>query len=375
MSRGKKLLSLFPQNNIDALLISNFYNILYLTGFKTLSPDEREAWVLVTDNHTYILTDGRYINLKNKKEKIKNANKKTKIIYRQLNPDNHLLNQLKELIRREKISKLGFETDDLRVAELKKFTEKIPEVKWQETEKLIIKLREIKEKEEVEKIKKACQIVDNCLKEITKVIKVGMSEKEIAFKIEFYLKRKGFDLAFYPIVAIDKNSSLPHYNTKEGEGRVRKNSVILIDFGARYQDYNSDITRMIFISPTREMINVYEKLLTIQEKTITVLRRSQQDGIPLNKIDQFCRKLLEESLLPNYSHFTGHGVGLEIHEYPKISQNSTDTLRPGQVFTIEPGVYFAEKWGMRVEDTVWINNNLKPEVLTKFSKKPFIFKL
>lgn len=368
MLRGKKLLSLFPQNNIDALLISNFYNILYLTGFKTLSPDEREAWVLVTDNHTYILTDGRYINLKNKKEKIKNANKKAKIIYRQLDPNNHLLNQLKELIRREKISKLGFEGDDLRVAELKKFTEKIPEVKWQETEKLIIKLREIKEKEEVEKIKKACQIVDNCLKEITKVIKVGMSEKEIAFKIEFYLKRKGFDLAFYPIVAIDKNSSLPHYNTKEGEGRVRKNSVILIDFGARYQDYNSDITRMIFISPTREMINVYEKLLTIQEKTITLLRQSQQDGIPLNKVDQFCRKLLEESLLPNYSHSTGHGVGLEVHEYPKISQSSTDTLRPGQVFTIEPGVYFAEKWGMRIEDTIVIDIDLKPKVLTKFTK-------
>ncbi len=128
---------------------------------------------------------------------------------------------------------------------------------------------------------------------------------------------------------------------------------------------------MIFINPSFHILNVYEKLLSVQEKTIhSILPSSIKDDKLLNKIDQFCRQLMNESQLPDYPHATGHGVGLEIHEYPKISQNSTDVLYFNQVFTIEPGVYFKDKWGMRIEDTVWINYNLKAEILTEFSKKP-----
>lgn len=366
MSKVKNIQKILSQNKIDALLVSNFYNIVYLTDFKSLSLSEREAWVLVTNKNIYLFTDGRYINKKN-------TDKKSKIIYKQLSRENNLLSQLKEVIKNEKILKLGFEADDLRVLEFKKFKEKINSIEWQETEKLIIKLREIKNKEEIDKIGKACQVGDWCLKEIAKLIKPGISEKEIAFKIEFWLKEKGYNIAFPPIIAVDKNSSLPHYNTQEGIGLVKNNSLILIDFGVRYKNYCSDITRMIFINPPPQILNIYEKLLSIQEKTINnILLLSIQNGNFLNKVDQFCRKLIVDSQLPNYPHSTGHGVGLEVHEYPKISQNSTNTLSPNQVFTIEPGVYFEGRWGMRIEDTVWVNNNLKAELLTRFSKQPFI---
>ena len=360
----KLIQNLLSQNKIDALLISNFYNILYLSDFKSLSPNEREAWVLLTKENQYLFTDARYFNQIKK-------DKQSKFNYKKLTYEKNLLNHLREIIDKEKISILGFEADDLRVMELNQLKKNLNSVKWQETEKLIIKLREIKKRKEIEKIKKACQIGDWCLKEIIKLIKPGVSEKEIVFKIEFWLKEKGYELAFSPIVAVDKNSSLPHYNPQEGEGLVKKNSLILIDFGVKYENYCSDITRMIFINPSFHILNVYEKLLSVQEKTIhSILPSSIKDDKLLNKIDQFCRQLMNESQLPDYPHATGHGVGLEIHEYPKISQNSTDVLYFNQVFTIEPGVYFKDKWGMRIEDTVWINYNLKAEILTEFSKKP-----
>ena len=196
------------------------------------------------------------------------------------------------------------------------------------------------------------------------------SEKEIAFKIEFWLKEKNYDLSFYPIVAIDKNSAVPHYDTRGGNNeRGKKSSIILIDYGAKYRDYHSDTTRMIFAGkPTNEMINTYNNLLIAQEKTIKQLGF---DNNPVS-IDQYCRKLISDKGLPIYQHSTGHGVGLQIHEYPKISFTSTDVLLPNQVVTIEPGVYLDGKWGMRIEDTILIKENRQMEVLTEFSKEMLI---
>ena len=184
-----------------------------------------------------------------------------------------------------------------------------------------------------------------------------------------------FRSSFYPIVAIDKNSAVPHYDTRAGNNeKVKKNSIILIDYGAKFRDYNSDTTRMIFTGkPTDEMINIYNKLLDAQTKTID---RLKTDNNPVS-VDQYCRKLITDSTdltdsidyqLPSYPHSTGHGVGLQIHEFPKISFTSTDVLLPNQVVTIEPGVYLEEKWGMRIEDAVLINTYGKIEILTKFSK-------
>ncbi len=360
--RVEKLQKILEEKNLDGFLVSNFYNILYLIGFKTLTNDEREAWGLVTKDNVYLMTDLRYVKSHpaNDGTKFKNTSQKLKVI----TPEKSLIVHLREIITEEKIQRLGFEGDDLKVNELQKIKEKLVNVELVSTEKLIIKIREIKDETEIEKIRKACQIADECLAEIVKTIKVEQTEKEIAFKIEFWLKEKGYDLAFYPIVAIDKNSAIPHYDTRDGiNEKVKKNSIVLIDFGAKFQDYHSDITRMIFVGkPTDEMINTYNKLLAAQEKTIKQL---SNDNNPVS-IDQFCRQQLV------YPHSTGHGVGLQIHEYPKISFTSTDVLLPNQVITIEPGVYIEGKWGMRIEDTALIKENQQIEVLTKFSKQLLI---
>ncbi len=371
-TRVEKLRKILTEKNLNGFLVSNFYNLLYLIGFKTLTENEREAWGLVTKDNIYLFTDSRYI--KDQKSKIKTTNQILNIFQPKIiTPEKGLIKHLQEIVVEEKIQRLGFEGDDLKVNELQKLKEQLINIELVSLEKLIIKIRGIKDEEEIKKIKIACQIADQCLEEIVKTIKVGATEKEIAFKIDFWLKEKNHDLSFYPIIAIDKNSTVPHYDTQNGNNeKVKKNSIILIDFGAKFQNYHSDMTRMIFVGkPTDEMINAYKILLNAQEKTIEQLKI---DNNPVS-IDQFCRKVLATNYAlqtTTYSHSTGHGVGLQIHEYPKISFTSTDVLFPNQVITIEPGVYIEGKWGMRIEDTVLIKENKQIEVLTKFSKQPLI---
>jgi len=371
--RIEKLRKILVEKNLDGFLVSNFYNILYLTGFKTLTDNERESWVLITNQSVYLFTDSRYINNKSQITNNNSITNNQSQITKLITSEKGLIKHLREIVVEEKIQRLGFEGDDLKVSELKKIKDFLINVELISLEKLIIKIREIKDEKEIGNLRKACQIADQCLEEIIKTIKIGTSEKEISFKIEFWLKEKGYNFSFYPIVATDKNSSVPHYDTLNGNNaKAKKNSVILIDYGVKFNDYNSDTTRMIFVGkPTDEMINIYQTLLTAQVKTV---ERLKIDNHPVS-IDQFCRKVLATNYAlqtTTYSHSTGHGVGLQIHEYPKISFTSTDVLLSNQVVTVEPGVYLENKWGMRIEDTVLIRENKQIEVLTQFSKQPLI---
>lgn len=351
MAIRNKMLSL----KIDALLISNYYNILYLSGFKTLVDNEREAWLLITKKGEYIFTDNRY------------ASSAHNIRY--ISSEKRLTKHIQEIVDEEEIKTIGFEAEDLKFLEYEAFKKNIDSAELIPTEKLTMKLREVKEGYEISKIKNACRISDLCLEEIIKTVAIGKTEREIAFNIEFWLKKRGYDLAFYPIIAVDENSAIPHYDTRGGNNRkIRAGSIILIDFGAKHEDYLSDMTRMVFVGrPENQIAGSYEKLLQVQKKSIS---RINSESI-LKNVDLYCRKTLDEDGLPNFSHSTGHGVGLEIHEMPKVSPLTDDRKKEGQVITIEPGVYLPGKWGMRIEDTVLVGK-LGAEVLTKSSKKLLI---
>lgn len=373
--RIDRLQAILAQKKLDAILVSNFYNILYLTGFRGLSDQEREAWAIVTKDKVYLLTDGRYFNqMKNEKGKMKNLSLKL------ITPKQTVADHLKEIIHEQKIKTLGFEADDLTVAEYQKFSKALevyPErnrrVQFSSTERVVLTIRSIKELEEIAKITKACELADRCLAQVIKTVSVGQTEKTIAGKIESWLKSQNSGLAFDPIVAIDANSALPHYNTKaKGLAKVKKGSIILIDFGASYQDYLSDMTRIIFVKPQgSEILKIYDVLARAQERAINMLKKTND----AKKIDSTARNLSNFKFpfsISSYPHSTGHGLGLEIHELPKISPVSTTKLVKGQVFTIEPGVYLPGKFGMRIEDTVWMKDDHKPEVLTKFAKRTII---
>lgn len=350
------LKKIIKDRGLDAILISNFYNILYLSGFKTLTENEREAWLLITTKNIYLFSDNRYIN-----DVTKLSNELLK--FRLLKPEKGLLSHLQNIVDEEKIEKVAIESDDLKLLEFKQLADYLNTVKLVAVEKLIVELRKIKDELEIEKVKKSCEISDKCLTEIINTIRVGQTEKEIAFKIEFWLKEKFYDMAFYPIVSFDENSALIHYDTRTGNNKKIKNgSIVLIDFGAKVNDYLSDITRMVFIGkPSEDILKKYNQLLMFQERAIGLTK----NGTIAKEVDLICRNEF------GFPHATGHGVGLEIHEFPKISPVANEKLLTNEIVTIEPGIYRQGEWGMRIEDTILVKEK-RAEVLTKFGKQPLI---
>lgn len=356
--RVRRLREKLKRESYNAIFISNFYNIFYLTGFKTLTTDEREAFVLVTSSNVYLFTDARYLSAPQSSFEL-----------RLIEPHHGVLQHLEEIIKKEKIEKLGFEGEDLKYFEYQRLTMTAKNTSLHPLPHLLVKEREIKDASEIKKIERACDVTGQCLNDMVKIIREGITEKEIAFKTELWLKSNGYDLAFYPIVAVDSNSAIPHYDTRSGNGIVAKSSLILIDFGAKFEDYLSDITRVFFVGePTKEQRFAYQTLLAAQEKTVELISKNKDP----KTIDTACRNMITEANLPDYSHSTGHGVGLEIHEYPKISFNSQDSVLEQQVFTIEPGIYLPGKFGLRIEDTVAIEKG-QAKILTKFPKTMQIF--
>ena len=343
------------EKQIDAFLISNFYNILYATGFESLSPHEREAYVLLIGKKKILITDGRYIGEKH------NADSEMYI----LKQGERVGEVIKRICLEHKVKILGCEQDDLKWSEVV-LLQKLG-LELQPLVRQFSQIRSIKTEEEIFAIKRACNIGDLVLKDIVPYIHPGQTEKEIAWYIERSIREGyGAELAFDPIVAVDAHAATAHYNTKKGEGEIKDGSLLLIDFGVKIHNYCSDITRMVGVgSVSDEIKSIYSKLKEVQNKTIHYASKIDN----LKDIDIYCRKELQKYKLPIYNHSTGHGVGLEVHEAPRLSAVSLDKKISGQAFTIEPGIYIPGKWGMRIEDTVTILNQGEIEVLTRFPKE------
>ena len=351
--RIKKIHDYVSVNSIDAFFITNFYNIFYFTGFRTLVPHEREAYALVTKKSVYVFSDGRY-ERHTPFIPSREGNVGCVFEFKLLSPEKGLMKHLQEIISEEKMVRLGFESEDLKWSEYNTF-QKTLGVELIPQDRVGVKIRAVKDEREITKIQKACEIGDQCLHDISKTLREGLFEKEIAWNIEKRIRDKGCEIAFDPIVAVDANSAVPHYDTKNGNGRVKRGSLVLIDMGVRYEGYNSDITRMFFVGKqTNEVLQAYETLKTAQEKTINQLTHFKK----YSEVDLFCRKEVSRYTLPDstYPHSTGHGVGLEVHENPKVSGTSEDMIHVGNVITIEPGIYIPGKRGMRIEDTVVIDS-------------------
>lgn len=347
------------EQGVEALLVSNYYDILYLTGFKGVSPDERECWLLLTHDEIYFFTDGRYEIV------AENYFFSTDIKLHIISPEIRLTQWLETITKEKNLTKIYFDTYDLKFYEYEQFKKR---VQVAASPVSLQTLREVKDSDELGLIRKACELTDTCLNDVSKLIKDRVTEKELHWHIEKWIKSSGYDLAFEPIVAFQSNSSLPHYHTKSNNTRLTKNNLILIDMGVKYKDYCSDITRMFYYgTPDNELMNIYNKLLAVQQSAIDYCSAHIDQEFELKKIDLFVRGELVKAHLPNMPHSTGHGVGLQIHETPSISLNSKYKLKSGQVFTIEPGIYIEHTYGMRIEDSVCIHNNI--EILTKYTKK------
>jgi len=337
--------------NIRSFLTTNPSNLNYLTK-TTLFNVDNKGFGLITPTKVFLFVSPLIyeevkLSLPNFVQTIALKNKPS--FYR----------CLKMLLINTHNLSLGFEENNLTWKQHNELINKL-KVKLIPTKNIIEKLRMTKAKTELKKIKKAISLTKKSFQYIKEQLKPGKTEKELAWQMEKFLRESGADdLAFPIIIASGPNSSIPHYQT--GNRKLQKNDLILIDAGARINGYCADITRTFFIGkPKPEWKKVYEIVKTTQQKAIRLINKEHSCSrarILLKgcQIDKICRDYIKTKGYGRYFiHNTGHGLGLDIHELPIIGPKSKTILKPGMVFTIEPGIYIPEKFGVRIEDVVFI---------------------
>ena len=341
----------------DAFLVSKQQNIFYLTGFDGFSKEEREAYLFLTKRDKYIFTDGRYA------EAVRKKIRSYKLV--QISQSKKLAQIIKDLTLKEKVKNVAIEQNDIRVSELNKIK---AVAKILPSENPIEKMREVKSSYEIEQVKKACKITDLTFKYILDELKKNVSEKEIAKKIEIFILSKGGSISFSPIVAFGANSSSPHHVPTDK--KLSKNTIVLIDFGVKFNNYCSDMTRTVFFGGiTKKQENIYNTVLEAQQKTVEYIKT--HDKIIAGDIDKTAREYILSKGFPSIPHSLGHGIGIEVHELPTLSPNSTEELKKGMIFSIEPGIYIPNFGGVRIEDLYYYDGK-NPQLISRAEKQIII---
>lgn len=333
---------------IDGMIISNPINIEYITGVYA------EGTLIINDKDNIFITDARYIEDVNS----------TITISDEINVrDQANISENEYISFFANCPRVGIEENYISYSKYQNLVRIYRLKEAVETNNLIEKMRTIKDDNEIAKIRRACEITDNCFTHLLEYIKVGMTERQIAFEIEKYFIENGANgLAFDTIVAGGENSSKPH--AVPTNRKIQSGDNITIDFGAKYKGYCSDMTRTIFVgSVSDEVRNLYNFILEGQLRATNKIK----DGVDGKSV---ARGVQIEYNARNFEliHALGHGVGLEVHELPYLSYRSSQILKENMVVTNEPGIYIPEKIGIRIEDTILVNK-LESEVLTKSSKE------
>ena len=333
--------------DMQGMIISNPINIKYLTNI------DAEGILLLTRKENIYITDSRY----------------TEYVHSILTIDDDIIVYNFTDVSKDDYENffmfcenVGFEENYVTYAKYKEYMHKYKIHNMVETEGMIEKQRAIKDIDEIENIKKACELTDNCFTYLKSFIKKGMTEKEIANEIERYFKENGAEgLAFDTIVASGENSSKPH--AVPSGRKIQSGDTITIDMGCKYNGYCSDMTRTIFVDFVQEYIKpIYELVLKNQKQTLIEMKEGATPRTLFKMVDSDFRVNGHDLV-----HALGHGVGMEIHEEPFISSKNENGLKENMIITNEPGIYIAGKFGVRIEDTVLVKKG-EGEALTKSNK-------
>lgn len=318
---------------ISCLLVTKPANVTYVTGFMG-----EDSWALLTKNRTYLLTDSRYT------EQAQKECPNCKIIAR-----TGLMSQaVADLVEKLKSVRTVRVEESTSVAEFAQL-EKIVRAQLKTTASPIEAARTIKDEREIATVKAAASNSARALSRTLAHVRPGTSESELAGRLDFEIRKLGGRSSFETIVAFGPNASRPHH--QPGSKKLRKNDTILIDFGARYRGYCSDITRCFVIGKANAL---YTRAFDAVERAQAAAIRVVRAGARLADVDAAARQVIADAGLPVYGHGTGHGFGLEIHEPPFLKAEAAGKLEAGQVITIEPGVYMPGRLGVRIEDDVLV---------------------
>lgn len=348
-ARQKRLSKEFEAPDIDALLVTHMPNVRYLTGFTG------SAGVLVATQRQIFTTDGRY------REQASQQVQRARVV---VGKGSALATSINE-IRKAKIRRLGIEADHMTVATRRTLSRELGRsVKLVDTSAVVEKLRIIKDADEIRLIRKAVDLGSELLPVVCRALKPGKAEASAAAHLEFAARERGAEaMSFETIVAAGVRSALPH--GVASSARVARRGFVVLDYGVILNGYCSDMTRTVSMGRANsEQRRVYDAVLEAQLAAIAAVAPGRTAG----DVDEAARSVLKRSGLDRYFiHSTGHGVGLEIHESPRVAARQTDLLQPGMVITIEPGVYIGGKYGVRIEDMVLVTER-GSEVLTRAPK-------
>ena len=334
---------------LDGIIVSNPTNVKYLTGLS------EEGYLIVGSRENIFVTDSRYIESVNR-----NLTLDDEIVAY----DSRTLDKYDYETMLIDSNNIGFEEKYVTYEQYKKFLQMF-QVSLSETDGIIENQRIVKDEEEIEYIKKACEITDNAFEYILEYLHEGVTEKEVAFEIEKYMVTHDADgIAFDLIVAFGDHTSMPH--AVPTDRRLKKGDIIQFDIGSKFNGYCSDFSRVVFTdTPTEKQKVIYDFLIDQQKK----LSISFKDGA---NIKQIIKDRENDYKLKNYAvmHAFGHGVGLDIHEQPFLNSKVDNFAKENSVIAIEPGVYLPGEFGMRIEDTYLVEKVGTKQLTT--SKKDYI---
>jgi Xaa-Pro aminopeptidase len=345
--RRKQLRERCSDKKIDAYLTFDFSDTFYLTGF----PSEG-CFVLCAKSGDYVFAPPLLLE---QLQSFLGADRDIHVL-----SERSLLRALEKVIQQNHLKKIGFDPSKLTVS-LHKSLSAFSSVGWVGLEAFVLLQRKIKDAQEIDLISKACQITYASSQECFKKLSPGQSEKELSEQLEIFFKKRGADkIAFETIVAFGAHSAYPHHVVTPK--KLTQNTTVLIDLGCSVAGYKSDLTRTRF----------FGKLTTKFEQIYKIVQRAQQegmasvrDGISAGKIDAICRKVIGQAGYGDYFvHGTGHGVGIDIHEPPRLGLESKEILKKNMVVTVEPGIYLPGEFGVRIEDTLLVTQT-GSKILTK----------
>lgn len=351
LDRVRQLQKRLRRLRIDALLVNNPRDIRYLTGFVG---DDSWALIPASSSRVHVLSDSRF------EEQIQiEAPHVISHIRRK-----GLAEELARVRQEEGFRRIGLQASYITVATRKAIEKKVGARRIKDVDDGLLAQRAIKDKTEIANIRKAGEIQQEAFRRLLKTLKAGQTENEIAARLEYEMRSLGADGPSFPtIVAAGANASLPH--AIPGQAKLQRNNILLVDWGARYNGYCSDMTRVIaLVKMPAKIREIYQIVLEAQLAGIEAIR----PGARLKDVDAAARSVIEKAGYgDNFGHGLGHGLGLNIHELPSLGKLSKGELQPGQVVTVEPGIYLPGIGGVRIEDDVLVTERGR-QVLTHLPK-------
>ncbi len=354
-ARQRKLRQHLATTQFDGLLLSHLPNSRYLCGFTGSA-----GLLLLEESGSVFFTDVRYDTQAH--EEVKSA----KVVIARKSVLQAVADFLGQRRRRAKGWDIGIESEHFTVAEKSRLNKLRPSgVTLKDASAIVERARMVKDEEEIQRIRAAVELGAKLFDRAVEVMRPGIKEVEVAAEMELAARRGGAEeMSFPTIIASGDRSALPH--GRASEKVIAPGAFVVCDFGVILSGYCSDQTRTVWVgSVADDARSAYEAVREAQQAAIHAVR----PGITVGEVDSAARKVLRKAGFGRYfTHSTGHGVGLEIHESPRVAEGQREVLQSGMVITIEPGVYFPGKWGIRIEDMVVVTEG-GCEVLTPTSKE------